>query len=102
MYKDGLYQLVRLTFLYSLARLDCIKSNWPGVDKLPGKFIRECDSAIKIPFIRLHIVNLSIKCSEVPTDFKSAKIVQQLKKGRTRVDTGNAEQWNGLIHTSKD
>ena len=51
----------------------------PGIDKLPGIFIKDGASVLAAPVTQL--INISISTSTFPDPFKIAKLVALYKKG---------------------
>ena len=51
----------------------------PGIDKLPGIFIKDGADLLAAPITQ--IINLSISTSTFPDSFKIAKLIALFKKG---------------------
>ena len=49
------------------------------MDKIPSKLLKDCASEISSPLT--HIINLSLKTSTVPSDWKIAKVIPLFKSG---------------------
>ena len=67
-----------------LANLNVTKAT--GCDKLSAKFLKDSAPEIATPFT--YLINLSLKSSTVPNDFKIARVVPLFKKGN-RNNEGN-------------
>ena len=69
-----------------------------GLDNIPTRFLR--DAAVHIAPIITHITNLSINQSQVPQDFKQARVIPLHKKG-SKLEPGNYRPVSILCSISK-
>ena len=95
----GSFHLKEVDSSVVLKHLQSLKENKStGFDNIPGKFLKEGADQIYKPLS--HVINLSLRTSEVPSIMKLAKVTPLFKKN-SRLEVGNYRPVSILTITSK-